>query len=47
MAGLDPANKVTLKDLRFLLLDGPIKSGHDKKELVGCPYFCSFYWEAT
>jgi hypothetical protein len=31
MAGLDPAIKVILKYLHFLLLDGPIKSGHDKR----------------
>jgi hypothetical protein len=29
MAGLDPAIHVTLKNLAFLPLDGPIKSGHD------------------
>jgi hypothetical protein len=43
MAGLDPAIKVILKDQCFLLLDGPIKSGHDKSEFVGCPDFCPFY----
>ncbi len=29
--------------MRFLLLDGPIKSGHDKSEFVGWPDFCSSY----
>ncbi len=35
MAGLDPAIKVTLQDMCFLLLDGPIELGHDKSEFVG------------
>jgi hypothetical protein len=43
MAGLDPAIQLILKDMRFLLLDGPIKSGHDKSEFVGRPVFCSSY----
>ncbi len=40
---VDPAIKVRLKDMRFLLLDGPIKSGHDKSEFVCCPDFCTCY----
>ncbi len=39
MAGLDPAIELILKDMCFLLLDGPIKSGHDKREFVVCPDF--------
>ncbi len=43
MAGLDPAIKLILKDMCFLLLDGPIKSGHDKREFVVCRDFCPSY----
>jgi hypothetical protein len=35
MVGLNLAIKVMMKDTRFLLLDGPIKSGHDKIEFAG------------
>jgi hypothetical protein len=38
MAGLDPAIKVTLKDIHFLLLDGPIKSGHDVVHVASASY---------
>jgi hypothetical protein len=31
MTGLDPAIHATSKDLGFLPLDGPIKSGHDNR----------------
>jgi hypothetical protein len=39
--GSDPAIQAILKNMRFLLLDGPIKSGHDISEFLGCPDFCS------
>jgi hypothetical protein len=41
--GSDPAIQAILKNMRFLLLDGPIKSGHDISEFLGCPDFCSSY----
>jgi hypothetical protein len=43
MAGLDPAIQITLKDMCFLLLEGPIKPGHDEGEFAGCPDFCPCY----
>jgi hypothetical protein len=47
MAGLDPrinsedrpAIQITLKDMCFLLLDGPIKPGHDESSLLAARTF--------
>jgi hypothetical protein len=46
MAELDPAIHITLNDMCFLLLDGPIKSGHDDSKFVGREDFRSFYRSA-
>ena len=49
MAGLDPAIQVLLKDMCFLLLDGPIKSGHDMMRFRErhCPDFRPSYYCAA
>ncbi len=39
MARLDPAIQITLKDMCFLLLDGPIKPGHDESSLLAAGTF--------